>query len=101
MVDLDVRYLGGGRQQVVHERTGQELAVVGVCGMFVQHAADALGDTTPHLPFDDGRVDHRPTVLDNQVAVDLDLTRVGVDRYPHRMRGLRPAALVPVEVVVD
>ena len=47
---------------------GEELALIVVRRVLEQHAADALGDPATDLPFDDGRVDHLPAVLDDEVA---------------------------------
>src|ERR1700682_3370940 len=49
MLDLDHGDLHGGREQVVHEGPGEEVALLIVRRVLVEHAADALRDTAPDL----------------------------------------------------
>ena len=79
-------------QQVVHERAGQEVALVVVGGLLVEDLADALGDAAPDLAFDDGRVDDPAAVLDYDVAEDLDRAGAEVDFDHAGVGAARPAA---------
>ena len=97
MVDLDARDLGRGGQQVVHERAGEELRLVVVRRPLEQHRADALGDAAAHLALDDGGVDQRAAVLDDDVALDRHLTGLDVDLDDRAVGAARPAALAAVE----
>ena len=67
-VDLERRQVVGARHAVVHERAGDELAVLVVDGAFEQRLADALGDAAVHLALDDHRVDDRAEVVDRGPA---------------------------------
>src|SRR5579859_6900999 len=71
VVDFDRRDVGRRRDEVVHERAGEELALLVVGRVLEQHAPDALGDAASDLAFDDGWVDDPPAVLDHDVAQDL------------------------------
>ena len=66
-------------QQVVHERGGEVVAVVVVGRVLQQHGADALGDPAADLALDDRRVHGDATVLDHDVALDLDQAGLDVD----------------------
>src|SRR5581483_8240917 len=97
VVDLDVGDLGGGGDEVVHERAGLELALVVVGRLLVEDGADALGDAAPDLAVDDGRVDDLAAVFDDDVAGDLHHSGLEVDLDDAGMGGLGPAALPAVE----
>ena len=90
-----------GRNQVVHEGAGLEVAVVVVGGLLVQHRADALGHAASDLTFDDGGVDQLTAVLDHEVAVDGHLPGLEVDLDPAHVGGLSPAALAAVPLAGD
>ena len=91
VVDLDVRDVGRRRQQVVHERAGEELAVVAVRGVLEQHRPDPLRHAAADLALDDRRVDGDAAVLDHDVALDLHDARSR--RRPRRCSsGCRPTS---------
>src|SRR5439155_409284 len=54
----------GARHRVVHEFTGQKLAVLVVDGLFEEHLSDRMRDAALHLSFDEERVDLRSAVVD-------------------------------------
>ena len=98
---LDHRHVGHGRQQVVHERGGDRVAVVVVGEVLEQRAADPLHGAAVDLALHDVRVDHRPAVLAHDVAeqrdgaggrVDLAGAHVGGVGPDHRRLGLVAAA---------
>ena len=78
MAVLQHRDLGRGRQQIVHQRRRQRVAVGVVAGPLVQRAADALHDPARDLALHDRRIDHHPAVLADDVAQDGDPPGVGV-----------------------
>src|SRR4051794_31069981 len=59
--------------------------------------AAALGDPAAHLTLDDRRVDELPAVLDDDPALDVDVTGLDVDLDDGAVRAARPAALPAVE----
>ena len=65
--------------RVVHERAGDELAVLVVDRAFEQRLADALGDAAMHLALDDHRIDHRAEIVDRGPVDDLGRAGLGVD----------------------
>ena len=91
--------VGGRRQQVVHERPREELAVVAVGRLLEQHGADRLGDAAADLALDDRRVDGQAAVLDHHVALDLDDAGLDVDLDEAAVRAAGPAALAAVVLV--
>src|SRR5258708_433174 len=89
MVNLDGRNLNRRRDQVVHEGSGQELPVLVIDGMLVQNTTNALRRSSAYLPFNDGGVNHRPTVLHDEVARNIHLARLRVNLHPAAVGGLR------------
>src|SRR5256885_2594159 len=61
----------GVRHRVVHERAGEERAVLVVDGLLPERLRDALDDASLHHAVDDHRVDDAPQVVDRDVADDL------------------------------
>ena len=96
VVDLDLGYLHRGRNQIVHEGAGLEVAVVVVGGLLVQHRADALRHAASNLTFDYGGVDQLAAVLDHEVAVDGHLPGLEVDLDPAHVCCLSPPAFAAV-----
>src|SRR6266446_7398730 len=96
MLNLDRRDLHRRWNQVVHERQCQELGVLIVDGVLVQHAANALSRSAAHLPFDHSRIDHRAAVLDDEIARNVYLARLRIDLDPAAMGGLRPPTLATI-----
>src|SRR5207237_5479450 len=72
MDDLDRRYLAGARQQVVHQRPGEELARLVIHQLLIQPAADALRYPPADLAIDDGRIDDAATVVGHHIAQERD-----------------------------
>src|SRR5262245_5124682 len=91
MLDLDLRNLGRGRHEVVHERAGEHVAVDVVGGVLVEDLADALRDAAADLAVHDRRVDHPPAVLDHHVARDVDLAGAQVHLDDAGVGGTGPA----------
>ena len=65
----DGRYVGA-RHGVIHERAGDELALLVVDRAFAERLADALGDAAMHLAFDDHRIDQHAEIVDRGPADD-------------------------------
>ena len=78
-VDLQRRQIVGARHGVVHERAGDELAVLVVDRAFAQRLADALRDAAMHLALDDHRIDHDAEIVDRGPGHDLGVAGLGVD----------------------
>src|SRR5437660_2509884 len=79
MDDLDLRYLASARQQVVHQRTGEELAGLVIHQLLIQPATNALRHSTTDLAIDDGGIDDAATVVGHYIAQECDLA--GFDIY--------------------
>ena len=79
MARLDVRQLGGGREQVVHERARQHLAPLVIDQLLEKRAADALRNPAMHLAVYEDRVDDPAAIVHDGVAQDLELPGLGVD----------------------
>ena len=95
---LDRRHVGRGRQQIVHERRVQQLALLVVDELLVERVADAVRDAAVNLSFDEQRIDDRAAIVDDEVALDLDRRRLGIDLDDHRVHAARGAAAVGPEV---
>ncbi len=89
---LDDRHLGRGRQQIVDERGGERVALLVPREVLEEHAADALHRAAGDLTLDDVRVDHRPAVLGDDVAQQLDLAGFDVDLAGAHVGGVGPDA---------
>src|SRR5258708_35356400 len=81
MGNLDGRNLNRRRYQVVHEGSGQELPVLVIDGMLVQNTTNALRRSSAYLPFNDGGVNHRPTVPHAEEARNIHLARLRRDHH--------------------
>ena len=97
--------LGDG-DRVVEERAGLELPVVVVRQLLEEGPADALRRASPHLSFDERRVQGAADVLRDRVTKELDLARLAVDadvgqvsRHGRRAPPLRRAP-VPLDGLV-
>ena len=75
----NVGHLHRGRQQVVHERPAEAVAVLVERDHLHQRHADAVGETAVDLALDDHRVDARAAVVDGDEPPDLHLPGAGVD----------------------
>src|SRR3712207_2621990 len=62
--------------------------------MLVERTADPLGDAAVHLAVDDHGVDDRAAVLDDDIAEDARVTRLGIDLDVRGVHGAREAARV-------
>src|SRR5713101_807880 len=65
--------------------------------MLEQDGADPLGYATPHLAFDDRRVEGHTAVFDDQVAVEPDQPGLDVYLDDAAVGAARPAVVTPVE----
>ena len=88
-VQLEAREVDRARHRVVHERSGQQLAVVVVDGLLDHRLADALRQAAVDLSLDDHRVDQIPGVVDGDelqqrrlagLAIDLEHRDVAAER---------------------
>ena len=76
---LPVGHLHRGRDQIVHQRTGEAVALLVEGDHLHQRHAHAVGEAAVHLPLDDHRVDLRAAVVDGDEPPDLHLRRPRVD----------------------
>src|SRR2546426_6454224 len=65
VLDFDGGNLHRRGQQIVHERSRQELTLVVVRGALQQHRTNPLSDAAADLAVDDGRVDDFAAILDH------------------------------------
>ena len=83
MHDLHLRHLVRGGQQIVHEALRHKLAFA-VEGEFLQQRrADAVGDAAERHAAHDVGIDDRAAVVADDVAADLGLADLRVDRHQH------------------
>jgi hypothetical protein len=93
MADEERRRVGGGRQGVVHEGAGEQLALAIVCERLPQGLGDAMRHRAVDLPLHDEWIDHRAAVLDHGVFPYRHPpgARVHLNRgHVHRAREGRP-----------
>ena len=79
LADLPGGRLDRRRQEVVHERAGQVVAVLVVGDLLVQRRREAHRQAAVDLAVDDHRVDDVAAVVDRDEAADLDLAGALVD----------------------
>jgi hypothetical protein len=73
------------RQQIVHERTGEELTL-GVIGEFLkQRAAQSLHRAAENLAFHQHRVHHHAAVMHDNIFLDVEPPGPDVDFDDGRM----------------
>src|SRR6202035_5324077 len=100
LVGRDAAQLGKvprGRQQVVHQRAGQQLAVLIIDEVLQEDAAEALHQRTDYLALQRQRIDDAAYVLDRDVVENLDPPGLGIDRHMGRMRAIRIGVLLVEE----
>jgi hypothetical protein len=77
---FEARHVLGARHGVVDEGAGEKLARIRIVfDVLDQGLAEALGQAADDLAFDDQRIDDHANIVDDGVAVDLDLAGVGID----------------------
>src|SRR5665213_4245755 len=86
MHDLDVRYLVRGRQQVVHETLGDQMAFVVIDELLQQRRAETVRDAAERHALDDVRIDHRAAIMPDHIALDLGLAEHGIDRHQDHVK---------------
>ena len=79
LAQLPRRALHRRRQEVVHERAAEAVAVLVEGDHLHERHADAVGQAAVHLTLDDHRVDARPAVVDGDEPPHLHLAGAGVD----------------------
>ena len=85
MHDLHLRHLVRRGQQVVHEALRHQLAFA-VEGEFLQQRrADAVGDAAERHAAHDVRIDDGAAVVADDVAADVRLADLRVDRHQHHV----------------
>ena len=82
MQDQRRRHFGRGRHQVVGERSGDEIAVVGVDIFLVQRGAERVREAPGHLARDHAGMQHAAAVVHRDVFVDAHRTGHAVDLQP-------------------
>ena len=80
VMQLDRRDFARGRQQVVGERAGENVAGVAVDDFLQQRIADALGDAAMDLAVRDHRIDDAAGVFRHQELLDRHVAGVDVDQ---------------------
>jgi hypothetical protein len=76
-------------QQVLRERTRDEVPALVVDRVLVEGLGDALHHAAVHLAFDDQRVDHLPDVVHGHVTADRDPSRLRVHLGGAQVRAVR------------
>src|SRR5437588_8253568 len=64
--------------------------------MLVKYTSNALGRTAAHLSLDDRGIDHRPAVLNHEVARNIHLARLRVHLNPAAMSCLGVSSLAAI-----
>ena len=86
MDDLDLGHLVRRRQQIVHEGLRDELPLVVVGELLVQRRTDAVGNAAHGHAAHDLRIDHGAAIVADEVAPDLGLAEIGIDRNENEMK---------------
>ena len=76
---LEAREVGRARHRVVHERAGDELAVLVVDDLFDHRLADALRQAAVNLALDDQRVDQVAGIVHGDQLQQLRLAGLAID----------------------
>ena len=87
VIELDRGHVGGDREGVVLQGAGQRLTAFVVDDLLVQHAAQSLHDAAHDLRIREQWVDHPSTIVDDDVALDLDGPGFLIDRNDRGVRG--------------
>ena len=69
----------GARHAVVHERAGDELAVLVIDRALVQRLADTVGDAAVNLALDDHRIDNNAEVIHGGPGDDLGVAGLRIN----------------------
>ena len=77
----DVREVAGGRDKIVGERAGEELALLVVDEMLHHGTAQPLHRRADGLAVHRQRIDDAAAILDDDIVDELDVTELGVDRH--------------------
>src|SRR6185503_4860653 len=78
-IELEPRNHRRLRQRVVHQRSGDELALFVVNDLLIHRLPERLDDAALHLAVDQHRVDHFPAVIDRNVAQKFYVARFAID----------------------
>src|SRR5690606_3488739 len=70
---------------IVHKAGRKQLTMLVVAHGFVQAPTHTLHHTTVDLAFQDQRVECETNVLDRDIFLQFDLSRIGVDRYTYQV----------------
>ena len=98
MVDFYGQEFGGGWDEVVHQRAGQQLPFVVVHYFFIESGSYALGHATADLAVNDQRVNDPSAILNHNIALDCDGVGLGIDLHDRNMSGARSR---PKERIVE
>ena len=89
----------GAGQQIVHKRGVEELAVFIEDQLLVKGVADALRHAALNLTFQNHRVNHHTAIVDDNIALDLNLHCLRIYLDDHRMDPAGRSATFGAKVV--
>ena len=90
MLHDERRHVVGARHRIVHQRAGQQLAVVAVDDLLAERNPEPLGEAAQDLTVDDHRMQLPAAVVDDHVAHDGDTSRLHVDLHDRGVHTARP-----------
>ena len=99
--DVEARQIVGAWQRVVHQRPGDELALLVKSGMLVKRLADPQRKPAMHLTFQHQRIDHGAENIHHGIAKDIDLAGARVDLKFHHMAAIGIGGAVRLVAVLD
>jgi hypothetical protein len=95
----NVRDLAGGREQIIHIGSCQELAVLVIENTFVQAIADAVRHTSMDLTINDHGVDHLPAVMNDHITENPGKTCLRIDLHNRNVSTVCVGRLPRTEVM--
>src|SRR6202171_2609140 len=96
MPGLEMRHFYRGRDQLVHQRPAETVALFVEGDYLHQRHPDAVGDAAVHLTLDDHRVDPGATVVDGQETAHLHHGGAGIDVHHAEVRAVRVGQILRV-----
>ena len=99
MSRFDPRHIQARGQVIIHERAIEQLPVVVVGEPLVKRIANALRHAAMDLPIENQRIDDRPAIVHDEIFLDMDLQRLGIDLHDHSVDAAGSGASFWTEIV--
>ena len=100
-IPTDIWVVRRGRQKIVSQGAGQQLAVLIVLQVLEKGTAQSLNDGAEDLAVESRRVDDATDIIDRHVIEKFNVSGAGVDRDVSRMAPIAVGQLVVFELPFD